>query len=613
MKKLISTVFFCVICISMYAQPALTIEPSNVQPGQEVTYTYTGKLAKAGTVVTVGLYSLNYGDRKPVKIEYKENKMEWKLIIPDSIVYVLFKINNGAETDSNNGAGYGFNVYQKGKPVPGTYFLQGIFNLLEADYGITKNADNAVGLMEKEYIQNPVIRENDFTTIWYLKALSKTINRKKDAMVLARKMFDSAVRKNTDSPIIMDYLYASYPDNDVKIDSLLKETVKLYPKSKLSFSLKMNELFKISDPDKVFQYYDILLKDFPQECKQQQGNIDRILTIAYRKKKDYVNFEKFLAKNQQDKPFQAAQLNEIAWELATANQDLPAAKIYSERSLAKMDTLSTTGKPTDYNLQAEWDEYIGSTAGNYYDTYADIFYKSGNIQAAAENEQKAVKLTSGKNSYINEQLVKYLIENNQPKEALTRVEEFKIGQHGTVKMDSMYVVAYVAIHGSTKGLDAAKANIAKQLKDAPDFTLKTLDGKSVTLSSLKGKIVILDLWATWCGPCLASFPGMQKAVDALKERNDVCFYFINTFERTSPEERLVNIKKTVESKKVNFDILLDKQTGNDFMVSKLYGVESIPTKIIIDKNGKIYSTIVGNGGNDEELVKELKTIAEILK
>ena len=613
MKKQILAALFCVICISTFSQSTLKINPSTLQAGKEVTYTYTGKLSKAGTEVTVGLFSLNNGDIKPVKTELKENKLEWKLTIPDSIVYVLFGIKNGSDIDSNNGTGYGFNVYQKGKPVPGTYLLQGIFNLMGTNFGIPENTSNAVVLMEKEYKLNPSLKENNFTTNWYLNALVKTTNRKEDAIALARKLYDGAIQKGNINASLKNYLYILYPDNAGKRDSLINEVLKQYPKSELSFGTKMDKLFNCSDPDTVFQLYDALLKDFPQDCKKQQGNIDRILTIAYRKKKDYVNFEYYLAKKQQDKAFQAEQLNEIAWELSTSNQNLPAAKVYSERSLAQMDSLSKSGKPSYYNSQAEWDEYLGKTTGNYYDTYGYIYYKSGNKQAAAENQQKAVTLTSGKNTYINEQLVKYLLENNHPKEALTKAEGFKIAQESTVKIDSMYVVAYVAVNGSTKGLDVAKADIEKQIKDAPDFTLKTLDGKSVTLSSLKGKIVILDLWATWCGPCVASFPGMQKAVDALKVRDDVCFYFINTFERTSPEIRLAKIKETMENKKVNFNILLDEQAGNDYIVSKLYGVNSIPTKIIIDKNGKVYTTIIGFNGNDEELVKELKSIVDILK
>ena len=616
MKHLISTVLFSVICISMYAQSALTIIPSKLEVDKEVKYTYTGKLAKAGTEITVGLFTIKNGNNKTIKTELNGNKIEWSLNIPDSIVYVLFKIKNGDETDSNNGLGYGFNVFQNGKPVKGTFLLQGIFNILGSDFGIPENGNKAVELMEKEYSLNPDLKENHLATILYMNALKKTSTRKGEAFVLAGKMYNEALQKGANDELMMSYLYVMYPDDDrnaYKRDSLINVAVNLYPKSKLSFFKKSSEFYSMNEPEKVFQLYDSLLKDFPEECKKAQSNIDRILTIAYRKKKDYVNFEYYLSKKQHDNAFQAEQLNEIAWELATANLELTAAKAYSERALVQMDSLSKAGKPSYYNSKAEWDEYWNKTTGNYYDTYATIFYKSGKIQTAAEQQKIAVRLTSGKNTYINEQLVRYLIESNQPKEALARAEEFKIAQQGTVKIDSMYIVAYVAINGSTKGLDEAIAKIRNQMKDAPDFTLKTLDGKSVTLSALKGKIVILDLWSTWCGPCLASFAGMQKAIDALKDRNDVCFYFINTFEHMEPEARLQKIKQTIMNKKVNFNVLLDEQTGNDYTVASLYSVTSIPSKIIIDKKGKIYSTLVGFNGNDEELVKELKSIVETLK
>jgi hypothetical protein len=81
----------------------------------------------------------------------------------------------------------------------------------------------------------------------------------------------------------------------------------------------------------------------------------------------------------------------------------------------------------------------------------------------------------------------------------------------------------------------------------------------------------------------------------------------------SPDSRLKEVKQTLETKKVKFDVLLDEQQGDDFRIAKLYNVNSIPTKIVIDKNGRIRSTSVGYNGNDDELVNGFKKIAEMLK
>ncbi len=142
----------------------------------------------------------------------------------------------------------------------------------------------------------------------------------------------------------------------------------------------------------------------------------------------------------------------------------------------------------------------------------------------------------------------------------------------------------------TKKLEEMKTN-----ETAPDFSLVNMDGKAVRLSDLKGKTVILDFWATWCGPCRASFPAMQQLVDYYKSNPDIVFLFIDTFEGntggTTVDKMKSGAKKIMEEKNYSFHVVFD---SGDTVASK-YKVNSIPAKFVIDKNGIIRYRAVGSG------------------
>lgn len=119
-------------------------------------------------------------------------------------------------------------------------------------------------------------------------------------------------------------------------------------------------------------------------------------------------------------------------------------------------------------------------------------------------------------------------------------------------------------------------------KPAPDFTLNDLAGKPVQLSSLHGKIVVLDFWATWCGPCVATLPVVTKVASSFADKG-VVFYAVNL------KENADTIRKFQTEKSLTFPTLLD----SDGKVANLYMAKSIPQTVVIDKDGKIQAVHVG--------------------
>ncbi|RFU69979.1 TlpA family protein disulfide reductase [Peribacillus saganii] len=126
----------------------------------------------------------------------------------------------------------------------------------------------------------------------------------------------------------------------------------------------------------------------------------------------------------------------------------------------------------------------------------------------------------------------------------------------------------------------------------PDFHLTTLEGKTVKLSDFKGKKVILNFWATWCPPCKAEIPHMQRFYEKNKDK-DVIILAVNL---TSEENGQAAIEKFVKKYDLTFPILLDKEG----QVGETYQTFTIPTSYIVDTQGVINKKIVGP--MDEEMM-----------
>ncbi|MGM9945667.1 MAG: TlpA disulfide reductase family protein, partial [Lysinibacillus sp.] len=138
-----------------------------------------------------------------------------------------------------------------------------------------------------------------------------------------------------------------------------------------------------------------------------------------------------------------------------------------------------------------------------------------------------------------------------------------------------------------------------EIKYAQDFTLTTLQGEQVSLSDYKGKIVILNFWASWCGPCKEEMPHMQSFYE---KHPDVAMLAVNL---TSMDLGIDAVKQFVNDFGLTFPILLDEAD----VVGKQYNIITIPTSYMIDPEGRIFKEVIGPMDERmmEDLVSELKS------
>ncbi len=139
---------------------------------------------------------------------------------------------------------------------------------------------------------------------------------------------------------------------------------------------------------------------------------------------------------------------------------------------------------------------------------------------------------------------------------------------------------------------------------ASDFTLRDINGQSWSLSALRGKVVVMSFWATWCGPCKEEMPHLQAMYTELKDRGVVILSISSDDARTSSR-----VKPYILSKGFNFPVLLDIDSG----VTGVYNPnKTLPWTVVVDKNLQIAETHAGYNPGDEVHLREtvLKLLAQ---
>ncbi|WP_428654313.1 redoxin domain-containing protein [Runella sp.] len=605
----------------------LTTEKPFVGQAIEVTYNPKNtKLAESPSVDATIYWLRTKGE--PIAQSYslakKGETFETKITAPTDAVAFCIVPQYEEKKDFNNGLTYAFLLYgSDGKPLSGSYAGLGYaYANYYYDMGLEdREVETAKALMEKEFTLYPANKRKFFQEYMFTFSSRKEEDKKQ---LLAEA---EALSKNSDlTEEEMGTLQQAYQrtQQKEKAEAVVKRKEEKFGKKEdrmASYSSFLRKKAPIAEKKKE---YEQLWKTMPAEPKPMDWQYMKYIYSTYVRmladSNRWDDFKKVIAEARPEVKAETMQTyNSLAWDWAKKGEKLEQAtdlsKQATEWAKAQITQPRMASDPTA-KTDAQLRKSRESQYSMFADTYGYILLKAGkNAEAARYLEDAAVTYGNYKNAEINERYVEALEKVNPPAIKEIAEKSIKKGKSTDAIIEALKQT-YTQKKGSADGFDTyladlkriasenAKAEIREKmiLKPAPAFSLVNLEGKPVSLADLKGKTVVIDFWATWCGPCISSFPGMQKAVDKYKNDPNVAFVFVDTWQ--TEEDKRKNAADFIEKKKYTFNVLLDDK---DEVVTS-FKVSGIPTKFVVDKSGNIRFKSVGFGGNTDILVEELSTM-----
>ena len=407
--------------------------------------------------------------------------------------------------------------------------------------------------------------------------------------------------------------------------NLRKKLDKKYPKSILAQEEKLNAFTKSTTTlEEKIKIRDQFKSQFPvtKENTRMLDQMTSSLAQEYAGKEDW-NKVKSYVYEVIDPTTRAKVCNTYAWKLSgesieaeAKNLDIAAALSASSLSLLSIDNPMPTGL-----TKKEWGATMENYKAGFGDTYALILYKQGKYEEALTHQSFSVANNKYEDGEMNERYAVYLQKAGRTQDLEKFMDQIMVSGNATEKVkmmhkehwtqtatkDQLYSQYLKQLENQAQAMREEKIMKTWESTDAPSFTLKDLNGSIVSLADYKGKTIVLDFWATWCGPCKASFPGMKKAVEHFASDQNVVFLFVDTWENgDNIDARVADFIKT---NNYPFHVVMDSEAKvvNDYKVS------GIPTKFIIGPDQKIRFTAVGYSGNNDELVEELKTMIQLVQ
>lgn len=618
-----TTLLILIVAVSVrIVAGTVSILPMKPKEGVPITIEYTAGAVDEGIVGTGMLHAVMYcftvdaESPRAIEVVLEKTGSRWvgTSVIPNGIVYTIVKVGNGLQYDTNKDMYWEIlTASERGSPVLGAHMraAQSRYGQLPLQCRMKEDFAGAIEELGQETKLHP---SNTVAQVNYILVMKNT--GQLDSAEAAAKLREitsstmQATRPLEAIALSQAYEVQGRPNDAQRV---MADAATRFPRSAVDEQLALAGLGSAPSIDVFVEKVSEHLEQWTQSFARQ-NLIDAVLNATTQQGA----LRTLIAFLHRTKALSAMTYHQAVNFLGSNDTLRPDALAFIEIGLA---AAKDDGRKPVSRGTSEWKEEQRIATSL-------LYFVQGAIHRA--NNQPDLAITSLKNSMeigsletekgCYEMLVAVYRSKNESKKALAVAErslstgtssQGVVDAYRSILSDEGLDSSTIATKESAlrdKGRGILSLRITREMLNQPpiDGQLVTLDGKPLQLSEWRGKVVIIDYWATWCGPCRQSFPSMQKLYLRYKSNPNVVFAVVNVWERV--DDRVKTVKDFLSANPtLTFPMYIDKEDG---VVAK-YGVTGIPTKFYLGKDGRIQFKEVGFTP-EEQFLEEATNRIEVL-